>query len=102
MNYLYVYYKLHDAQRLHALAPARSVLEAGRPLSRRVALLARPASEGDVATWMEVYEGVQDVARLEAVLAAAVDEHGLGVFLLGPRRSEVFTELSGEGSGWEA
>ncbi|OVZ59993.1 hypothetical protein CDO44_10535 [Pigmentiphaga sp. NML080357] len=93
MNHLYVYYKLRDAQRPQALAPARRVLEAGRAWSRRVALLARPASEGGVATWMEVYEGVEDMAGLEAALAAAVDKSGLAGFLLAPRRSEIFAEL---------
>jgi len=102
MNYLYVYYKLHEAQRRRALEPARRVLEAGRPWSRRVALLARPEVEGGVATWMEVYEGVDDLARLSNALDAAVKETGLATFLAGPRRSEVFAELPADAAGWEA
>ncbi|MDX3905425.1 MAG: DUF4936 family protein [Pigmentiphaga sp.] len=93
MTNLYVYYKLSDADRKHALAPAHHVVAAGRAWSKRTALLARPSSDGGVATWMEVYEDVADTQQLEAALAAAVDESGLARFLTGKRRSELFVEL---------
>ncbi len=46
----------------------------------------------DEATWMEIYENVQDGARFEAGLAELVERHGIGA-LLAPgssRKQEVF------------
>ena len=101
MHNLYVYYKLPQARRIDALAPARRVLEAGRAWSARVALLARPAGDNGVVTWMEVYENVADMPALEAALAEAVQAGGLAPFLLAPRRSEVFIDLPADPAGWE-
>ncbi|GAA0492070.1 DUF4936 family protein [Pigmentiphaga sp. GD03639] len=101
MHNLYVYYKLPQARRAEALAPARRVLEAGRARSARAALLARPAADDGVVTWMEVYEDVADVPGLEAALAEAVQASGLAALLLAPRRSEVFVDLPADPAGWE-
>ena len=87
---LYVYYKVRDedAARLEPLV---------RGLQARVAacgarLMRRPGSKEGVQTWMEVYPGVTDAfaARLEA----AALEAGLEGLIAGPRRAEVFLELS--------
>ena len=46
----------------------------------------------DEATWMEIYENVQDGARFEAGLAELVERHGISA-LLAPgssRKQEVF------------
>ncbi|GAA4335664.1 hypothetical protein GCM10023144_29260 [Pigmentiphaga soli] len=90
---LYVYYKLAAADRDRALAPARRVLDAGRPWCRQASLLARPELRDGIATWMEVYDGVSDLPRLEAELNAAVAAAGLAPFLSGPRRAELFHSL---------
>jgi hypothetical protein len=70
---LYVYYKLPPDVDPRALVKAmqadlrvRSGV-AGRLLRRR----------DDPATWMEVYEGLDDAAGFETMLDAAVVRHGL-------------------------
>ena len=60
-----------------------------------------PAADDGVATWMEVYEDVADLAALEAALAEASRESGLAPLLLSPRRSEVFTELPADAADLE-
>lgn len=102
MRNLYVYYKLQTDQRAQALAPAHRVLAAGRAWSARTALLARPAADDGIATWMEVYEGVTDLPALEAALADASRDSGLAPLLLSPRRSEVFTDLPADAAGLES
>ena len=90
---LYVYYKvrIEDAARLEPLV---------RNLQKQVAGVAykgaqlkrRPGSPDGLQTWMEVYPDVSEsfAAALEAAAAGA----GFGALIVGPRRAEVFVELT--------
>lgn len=44
----------------------------------------------DPATWMEVYEAVDDPAQFEEALADALDRHGASAFADGGRHVECF------------
>jgi hypothetical protein len=86
---LYVYYKVRDDD-VARLEPLVRSLQAR--LGASGALKRRPGSKDGVQTWMEVYPGVTDAfaAQLEA---AAVDA-GVEGLIAGPRRAEVFVDLS--------
>jgi hypothetical protein len=86
---LYVYYKVRDED-VARLEPLVRSLQAR--LGASAALKRRPGSQDGVQTWMEVYPGVTDAfaAQLEA---AAVDA-GVEGLIAGPRRAEVFVDLS--------
>lgn len=87
---LYVYYKvrIEDAARLEPLVRALQARAGcgGAQLKRR------PGSGDGLQTWMEVYPDVDEAfaARLEA----AALEAGSGALTVGPRRAEVFVELT--------
>ncbi|QNA99927.1 DUF4936 family protein [Massilia sp. Se16.2.3] len=89
---LYVYYKVRDedAARLAPLVRAFPAAAAADVAGRQ--LMRRPGSKDGLQTWMEVYPGVLQsfAARLEA--AAVAD--GFGGLIAGPRRAEVFMELT--------
>ncbi len=89
LNY-YVYYRVPagNAERLRAevvslqreLAGATGI--GGQLLRRR----------DDETTWMEIYEGIEDVLSFEAKLAELVERHGVKALVApnSPRKQEVF------------
>jgi quinol monooxygenase YgiN len=92
MDSIYVYYKVGPTD-------ARAVLEAARDLLARVkqqtgisgALLRRREQPG---TWMEVYEGIGDLAGFEAALNEALTATDFMARLAnGQRHTERFTRL---------
>jgi len=88
---LYVYYKVPEAQAA-SLAPRVRAMQA--QLSSQGAqcqLKRRPEARDGLQTWMEVYPGCD--ATYAAVVEAAAQEAGLGAFIEGPRRAEVFADL---------
>ena len=87
---LYVYYKVRseDAARL---APLVRRLQAGlAPAACQ--LKRRPGSSDGLETWMEVYPGVTEA--FAAALEQAAGEAGFDGLIVGPRRAEVFVELT--------
>jgi hypothetical protein len=86
----YIYYRVpaQNAERARAVVNAlqRELSDiagiSGRLLRRR----------DDEATWMEIYENVQDVARFEAELAKLIERHDLAALLVpgSSRKQEVF------------
>lgn len=90
---LYVYYKVRDehAARLEPLVRAMQArLRDGHGVA--VQLKRRPEAKDGVQTWMEVYPGV--AADFASVLAQAEREAELSELTEGPRRAEVFTDLT--------
>jgi hypothetical protein len=90
---LYVYYKVREANaaRLQPLVRAmQGALAAQCGLS--VQLKRRPEAPDGLQTWMEVYPGADD--SFPATLAAAVRMAGFDGLIEGPRRAEVFTDLT--------
>jgi hypothetical protein len=90
---LYVYYKVR-AQDAAALAPRVRALQAALAAQYGVApqLKRRPATHDGLQTWMEVYPSTDDA--FGAALAAAASAAGLDAFTSGPRRAEVFMDLT--------
>jgi hypothetical protein len=82
-SHYYVWYRVTGDAAAARAAVAALLLDvrvatgvAGRMLVRR----------DDPATWMEIYEGVADVGRFEAALAAGVARHGVAAFIAGGGR----------------
>lgn len=90
---LYVYYKVPD-QHAPGLEPLVRTMQAS--LARRhgvaVQLKRRPESKDGLQTWMEVYPAVG--GDFAPALEIAAREAGLAQFVDGPRRTEVFTDLT--------
>ena len=87
---LYVYYKVRDEDAAR-LEPLVRRLQAG--LAPAICQLKRRAGGSDgIQTWMEVYPGVDEA--FAAALEAAASDAGLGGLIVGPRRAEVFVELT--------
>jgi hypothetical protein len=90
---LYVYYKVRE-QDAALLAPRVRALQAA--LASRFGLSPqlkrRPETRDGLQTWMEVYPGVGE-AFPDALAQAAADA-GLNAFTTGPRRAEVFMDLT--------
>jgi len=86
----YIYYRVPEQNAERARA---AVHELQRELSDTAGISGRLLRRrDDEATWMEIYENVQDGARFETELAKLVERHGL-VALLVPgssRKQEVF------------
>jgi hypothetical protein len=90
---LYVYYKVReqDAARLEPLVRAMQArLLQAHPVAAQ--LKRRPQAQDGLQTWMEVYPAT-DAAFAGALLDAASGA-GLGDLIEGPRRTEVFTDLT--------
>ena len=87
---LYVYYKVpvQHGDRLLPLVRQLQAELAGRT-GIKAGLKRRPEATGDMATWMEVYEGADPA--LAAQLQAATDS--INALIAGPRRCEVFVDL---------
>jgi hypothetical protein len=94
---LYVYYKVRE-QDAAALAPRVRAMQAALAASHGVALrlMRRPETRDGLQTWMEVYPGVPDGFADELERAAA--QAGFDGLISGPRRAEVFVDLTPEPS----
>jgi hypothetical protein len=90
---LYVYYKVRE-QDAAALAPRVRALQAGVAGQHGVhpQLKRRPGTSGGLQTWMEVYPGV--AADFPAQLETAASGADLAGLIDGPRRAEIFTDLT--------
>jgi hypothetical protein len=90
---LYVYYKVRerDAARLEPMVRA---MQRRLALEQRVAtqLKRRPQAAAGVQTWMEVY--LATGASFAETLSRAARDAGLESLIEGPRRTEVFTDLT--------
>jgi hypothetical protein len=90
---LYVYYKVRE-QDAALLEPRVRALQAA--LASRFGLSPqlkrRPETRDGLQTWMEVYPGVGEA--FPDALAQAALEAGLDAFTTGPRRAEVFMDLT--------
>jgi hypothetical protein len=94
---LYVYYKVRKGDAA-ALAPRVRAMQAALAARHGAVhqLKRRPDDKDGLQTWMEVYPGVADGFADELALAAA--HAGLDALTSGPRRSEVFVDLTPETS----
>ena len=90
---LYVYYKVRE-QDAAALAPRVRALQAALAHAHGVApqLKCRPEMRDGLQTWMEVYPATNDA--FGAALDAAARQAGLDGLIAGPRRTEVFMDLT--------
>lgn len=86
---LYVYYKVRDGDAA-SLAPRVRAMQA--QLGSPAQLKRRPEAREGLQTWMEVYPAVAD--GFDAAVEQAARDAGLQPFIQGPRRSEIFTDLS--------
>jgi hypothetical protein len=90
---LYVYYKVReqDAARLEPLVRAMQArLLRAYPVSAQ--LKRRPQAQDGLQTWMEVYPATD--AAFAGALGEAASTAGFDDLIEGPRRTEVFTELT--------
>lgn len=92
MKSVYVYYRVD---------PARTELAAARVdalLGSLAAHCSQPPRRlsrcGDAATWMEIYEGIADLAAFAAALEVAVADLGCAAFTVGERHLECFSSPS--------
>jgi hypothetical protein len=90
---LYVYYKVRDADAA-GLAGRVRALQAALATHHGVTgqLKRRPEARDGLQTWMEVYPGVD--AAFTGVLDAAARAADLQALTEGPRRAEVFMDLT--------
>lgn len=90
---LYVYYKVReqDAARLEPLVRAmQAQLLRAYPVSAQ--LKRRPQAQDGLQTWMEVYPATD--AAFAGALRDAASAAGFDDLIEGPRRTEVFTDLT--------
>ena len=90
---LYVYYKVRELDAA-ALAPRVRALQArvAREHNVRPQLKRRPEARDGLQTWMEVYPGVG--ADFPARLDTVADGAEIAGLIAGPRRAEIFTDLT--------
>jgi hypothetical protein len=90
---LYVYYKVREenAARLQPLVRVMQAALAAQ-CGVTVQLKRRPEAQDGIQTWMEVYPAADDA--FPATLAAAARTAGFDGLIEGPRRAEVFTDLT--------
>jgi len=87
---LYVYYKVREED-VARLAPLVRALQEGAG-HKAAQLKRRPGATDGLQTWMEVYPGVS--ADFPAQLAALAELAGFEGLIEGPRRAEIFMELT--------
>ena len=88
MTNYYVYYRV-DESRVDALR--LSVQELLKAIKRKTGISGRwMRRRDDPSTYMEVYEGVRDMAAFEALLERETKSFGL------QRRNEIFTEIGNQ------
>ena len=88
MTNYYVYYRV-DAARVDAVR--LSVQELFKVIEQKTSILGRwMRRRDDPSTYMEVYEGVRDMAAFEALLER--ESKGFGL----QRRNEIFTEIGNQ------
>lgn len=90
---LYIYYKVRQADHaaLHrAVSAMQSELGSLHGVTSQLKRRPQPADDG-VWTWMEIYPDVRD--GFDAVLADAVQAHGLPALTASPRHTEIFTDI---------
>jgi Domain of unknown function (DUF4936) len=82
-THYYVWYTVEGDR-----AAARRAIEAMmRAIEQRTGIAGRVlARRDDAATWMEIYEHVDDDASFERALRAAADEHGAARIAVGGQR----------------
>jgi len=90
---LYVYYKVRE-QDAALLEPRVRALQSGlcARFGFEAQLKRRPDTGDGVQTWMEVYPAVTEA--FQAALEDAARQAGLDALLAGPRRAEVFMDLT--------
>lgn len=90
---LYVYYKVRE-QDAAVLEPRVRALQSSvcARWNIQAQLKRRPETRDGLQTWMEVYPAVPDA--FQAALEDAVREAGMDALLAGPRRAEVFMDLT--------
>jgi len=90
---LYVYYKVRE-QDAAALEPRIRALQAALAHAHGVApqLKRRPDARDGLQTWMEIYPATDDA--FGAALDTAAQQAGLDGLIAGPRRAEVFMDLT--------
>jgi len=89
----YIYYKV---PRENAAAARAAVEKLQRDVAAATGVRGRLLRRrDDETTWMEIYEDVEDGAKLEAALDELARRHGVAALLSpgGGRRREVFREL---------
>ncbi|MDO9467765.1 MAG: DUF4936 family protein [Thiobacillus sp.] len=90
MASIYVYYRIDPAQAPLAAARIDALLD--MMAAHCSAPPRRLQRCDDASTWMEVYEGIADVAAFAAALDAAVAAQGCTAFIQGERHLECFAE----------
>jgi hypothetical protein len=90
---LYVYYKVR-AEHAARLAPLVRSIQARLAGEHGVAvqLKRRPGEKDGMQTWMEVYPAVGDAFAV--ALENAASDAGLSGLIEGPRRAEIFMDLT--------
>jgi hypothetical protein len=95
---LYVYYKVRSedaprlAPRVRAMQARLAANGIGAQLKRRPDAPGAMSESSDLQTWMEVYPSADD--GLGPLVEQAALDAGIAEFIQGPRRSEVFVDLS--------
>lgn len=92
MASIYVYYRIDPAQA--QLAAARIDALLGTMAAHCLTPPRRLQRCDDASTWMEVYEGIADVAAFSTALHAAVAAQGCTAFIQGDRHLECFTAVA--------
>ena len=92
MTDLYIYYRIHAAQRETARRSATALLVRVAEASGVRGRLQQRAD--DPLTWMEIYPGITDAAAFIDSLDALVRESGLSACLDGARHVEHFVECA--------
>ena len=92
MKHAYVYYRIDPAQADPAAARIDALLHALHALAAHCRQPPRRLIRcDDAATWMEMYEGIADLAAFVAALNAAVQTFGCAAFTQGERHLECFS-----------